>query len=164
MRRDAFERLYDEHASALLGFLLYRTGNRALAEDLLGDTFERAIRARMRFDRRKASEKTWLYSIALNCLRDQQRRAGAEQRAVERSAPATVPAAADPMVAVEDRDLVARALEGLSDEERDVVALRYGADLTVAEIAKLAKLPAATARGRLYGALRKIRDELDLET
>ena len=78
MRDEQFERLYAEHAQALFGFLSYRTGDRALAEDLLADTFERALRARRRFDPRKASEKTWLYAIALNCLRDQ--RPAAEHR------------------------------------------------------------------------------------
>src|SRR5438552_11700241 len=83
MRDDRFERLYAEHAQALFGFLSYRTGDRVLAEDLLADTFERALRARRRFDRRKASEKTWLYAIALNCLRDHARRRASEGRALE---------------------------------------------------------------------------------
>jgi RNA polymerase sigma-70 factor (ECF subfamily) len=161
MRREAFERLYAEHAEPLLGFLIYRTGDRTLAEDLVGDTFERAVRGRLRFDRRKASEKTWLYAIALNCLRDHRRRAGAEQRAVERAAPDPGSATPDSAERVADRDRVARALETLSDEERDVVALRYGAELTVPEIAEMAGFPESTARGRLYGALAKLRDELD---
>ncbi len=68
-----FERLYDEHAPALLAFLVYRAGNRDLAEDLLADTFERVLRARRPFDRRRSSEKTWLYAIA----RSKAARAGA---------------------------------------------------------------------------------------
>jgi len=44
-----FERLFEEHAQPLFGFLIYRTGNRNLAEDLLADTFERALRGRRRF-------------------------------------------------------------------------------------------------------------------
>src|SRR5919107_5496712 len=79
MRRDDFERLYEEHAQPLYGFLAYRTGDSALAEDLLADTFERALRARRRFDPRRAGEKTWLYAIALNLLRDGVRRTRAEQ-------------------------------------------------------------------------------------
>ncbi len=75
MRDDEFERLYEAEAQGLFGFLAYRTGDRALAEDLLADTFERALRARARFDRRRGSEKTWLYAIALNRLLDRARRA-----------------------------------------------------------------------------------------
>src|SRR5207302_10832505 len=87
MQIDQFERLYEEHAQPLLAFLVYRTGSRPVAEDILADTFERVLRARRRFDPRKASEKTWLYSIALNCLRDSVRKQAAESRAMERAAP-----------------------------------------------------------------------------
>src|SRR3954467_1815814 len=52
MRDDDFERLYAAEAQGLFGFLVYRTGDRALAEDLLADSFERALRSRRRFDRR----------------------------------------------------------------------------------------------------------------
>ncbi len=83
LRNDAFERLYAEHAQALFGFLRYRTNDPVLAEDLLADTYERVLRARRRFDPRKASEKTWLYTIALNCLTDHSRRRATESRALE---------------------------------------------------------------------------------
>ena len=58
MRDADFERLYGQHAEPLFAFLAYRTGDRVLAEDLLADTFERALRARRRFDRRRGSEKS----------------------------------------------------------------------------------------------------------
>ena len=83
MRDAEFERLYEEHASSLLSFLAYRTGERALAEDLLADTFERVLRSRKTFDRTRGSEKTWIYTIALNCLRGYYRRRRAEGRAID---------------------------------------------------------------------------------
>jgi RNA polymerase sigma-70 factor (ECF subfamily) len=157
MRDEDFERLYEEHADPLFGFLVYRTGDRTLAEDVLADTFERVLRARRRFDPRKASEKTWIYTIALNCLRDRARRSAAEGRALERLNP---PQPMSPAGAVEDRDSVARALEALSGEEREAIALRFGGDLTVPEIAKLTGERLTTVEGRVYRALRKLRDEL----
>jgi len=157
MRDEDFERLYEEHADPLFGFLVYRTGDRTLAEDVLADTFERVLRARRRFDPRKASEKTWIYTIALNCLRDRARRSAAEGRALERLDP---PEPVSPAGAVEDRDSVARALEALSGEEREAIALRFGGDLTVPEIAKLTGERLTTVEGRVYRALRKLRDEL----
>jgi RNA polymerase sigma-70 factor (ECF subfamily) len=161
MRDDRFERLYEEHAQPLFGFLVYRSGSRALAEDLLADTFERALRGRRGFDRRKASEKTWLYTIALNCLRDHARRQAAESRALERRQALQAP---DAGMSALDRvgahgDLY-RALDSLSGEEREAIALRFGADLTVPEIARLTKEPLTTVEGRVYRALRKLRDEL----
>ena len=80
MRSDTFERLFEEHAGRLFSFLVYRTGNRALAEDLLSETFERVLRSRQRFDPRRGSERRWLYTIALNLLRDQARRRTNEEQ------------------------------------------------------------------------------------
>jgi RNA polymerase sigma factor (sigma-70 family) len=156
-----FERLYAAHAEALVGFVVYRTGDRALAEDVVADTFERVLRTRFRFDPRKSSEKTWIYSIALNVLRDHARRRDAESRAMDR-APAPVGGAADAELdMVGSRDELRRALERLSDEEREAIALRYGADLTVPEISRVTGEKLSTVDGRVYRALRKLRDELD---
>jgi len=160
MRRADFEQLYEEHAQALFSFLAYRTGDRTVAEDLLADTFERALRARNRFDRRKASEKTWLYTIALNLLRDHARRRASESRALERY-PHEGGEPPDGLARVEHRDQVQRALETLSDEEREAVALRFGADLTVPEIAQLLGEPLPRVEGRVYRSLRKLRERLD---
>jgi RNA polymerase sigma factor (sigma-70 family) len=164
MQDDEFERLYEQHAQPLLGFLVYRTGDRALAEDLLADTFERVLRARRRFDPRKGREKTWIYTIALNCLRDHVRRSDAEGRALERS---PVPAGSAQsslggLESIERRDELHRALDLLSSEEREAIALRYGADMTVPEIAKLLGERVTTMEGRVYRALRKLREELDM--
>lgn len=159
MRQEEFERLYEEHAPGLLGFLAYRTGDRALAEDLLADTFERVLRARRRFDPRKGSRKAWIYSIALNLLRDQIRRREAEGRAVERVAE-PAPAGPAPLGRIAERDELARALAELSEEEREAIALRFGADLTVPEIAKLTGEKLTTVEGRVYRGLRKLRELL----
>jgi RNA polymerase sigma-70 factor (ECF subfamily) len=161
MRDEEFERLYAQHAQSLLAFLVYRTGDRGLAEDLLADTFERVLTSRGRFDRRKASEKTWLYTIALNLLRDSARRASVGRRAFEHVAAGEGAATSgDEFEAVEQRDVLERALAQLSAEEREVVALRYGADLTVPEIAKLLDEKLTTVEGRVYRALRKLKSEL----
>jgi RNA polymerase sigma factor (sigma-70 family) len=159
MRQEEFERLYEEHAQGLLGFLAYRTGDRALAEDLLADTFERVLRARRRFDPRKGSRKTWIYSIALNLLRDQIRRREAEGRAIERVAE-PAPSGAGSIHQVAERDELARALAELSEEEREAIALRYGGDLTVPEIARLTGEKLTTIEGRVYRGLRKLRELL----
>jgi RNA polymerase sigma-70 factor (ECF subfamily) len=159
MRREAFERLYGAHARELLAFLVYRTGDPGLAEDILADTFERVLERGGSFDPTRGSEKTWLYSIALNRLRDHARRTAAEGRALERVVSGDAgPASAMDVVA--DRDAILRGLARLSDEEREAVALRYGADLSIREIARLVRRPTTTVKGRLYHGLRKLRDEL----
>jgi RNA polymerase sigma factor (sigma-70 family) len=158
--QQAFERLYSAHAAPLLAFLVYRTGDLQLAEDILADTFERVLKRAGSFDPRRGSEKTWLYTIALNRLRDHTRRAAAESRSLERLAVPTHRNATSTSDLVEDRDALARALKRLSAEEHEAVALRYGADLTIREIATIVRTPTTTVKGRLYHALRKLRAEL----
>ncbi|MFZ1155507.1 MAG: sigma-70 family RNA polymerase sigma factor [Solirubrobacteraceae bacterium] len=171
IRNDGFELLYAEHAQALFAFLRYRTGDTALAEELLADTCERALRARRRFDPRKGSAKTWLYAIALNCLNDHARRRAGEGRALERVAAGPSFGATGEHEEVDelanqelddiaDHDLLNRSLAALSGEEREAVSLRFGAELTVPEIAKLTGEPLTTIESRVYRALDKLREAM----
>ena len=155
MDDDAFEQLYAEEAGALFSFLAYRTGDRGLAEDLLADAFERALRGR--FNPRRGSAKTWLYAIALNVLRDHVRRSAAESRAYERVETGD---ARNAFADVEVRDELMRGLSRLSAEEREAIALRFGAALTVPEMASVLGEPLTTVEGRVYRALRKLREAL----
>jgi RNA polymerase sigma factor (sigma-70 family) len=161
MRDEDFERLYAAEATGLFSFLAYRTGDRMVAQDLTADAFERALRARARFDRRRGSEKTWLYAIAVNLLRDRARSAAAEARAMERLGPARESALDAGLAAVDDRDELRQAIAALSPEERESVALRFGAQLTAPEIAAVLKENLTTIEGRIYRALRKMRTALE---
>src|SRR5918997_5868265 len=119
MREKDLDRLFDEPAEPLLKFLIYRTGDRALAEDIVADTFERALRKRSLFDRARGTEKAWLYTIATNLLRDGARRREVEERAYASSyvpEPALVGGDGG-LRSFEVRTTVMEALEVLSAEE-----------------------------------------------
>ncbi|HEX4305011.1 MAG TPA: sigma-70 family RNA polymerase sigma factor [Solirubrobacterales bacterium] len=161
MKNDQFEQLYEDHAEGLLGFLVYRTGDRGLAEEILADTFERVLRSRSRFNPKRGSAKTWIYSIALNRLRDLGRRREAEGRALDRSGAGEPGVAGDEVERIEQRSTVAAALAELGEEEREAVSLRYGADLSVAEVAAALGVKVSTAEGRIYRGLRNLRDLLE---
>jgi len=157
IRGPDFERLFTEHAQPLFAFLLYRTGDRELSEDLVAGTFERALRARRRLDLRRGTEKAWLYAIALNLLRDHGRRQAAEGRALERLRPVDLPDEDTPLAdLLSARDQVMRALASLTAEEREALSLRFGADLTIKEIAQVLGQPVTTVEGRVYRGLRKL--------
>jgi RNA polymerase sigma factor (sigma-70 family) len=160
MRREDFQRLFEEHADALFAYVAYRAGDRSLAEDVVSATFERAYTSRRRFDRRKGAERAWLYTIARNLMLDELRRRDAESRAVVRMG---APASPSGFEAVEARQDVNSALAAISEEERDAISLRYGAGLTNPEIAKLLKIPLTTVEGRVYRGLEKMRSHLEGE-
>ncbi len=160
MRDEDFSRLFDEHAEALFAYVAYRSGDRSMAEDVVSGAFERAYKARRRFNRSRGSERAWLYAIARNLMLDEIRRRDAERRAVERESSGAQHTVGG-IEAVEAHRDVQTALAALSEEEREAIALRFGADLTVPEIAKMTKLPLTTVEGRVYRALGKMRSHLE---
>ena len=162
MNQESFERLYADYAAPLYSFLAYRTANSALAEDLLADTFERAWRSRRRFDLRRGSRKTWLYSIALNLLRDNARKGAVEDRALHEAAQVQNGNGEGngTIEHVELRQVLLTAMAALEDEEREALSLRYGADLSLREIADILEVPRSTVEGRIYRGLRKLSHEL----
>jgi RNA polymerase sigma-70 factor (ECF subfamily) len=153
--------LYEAHARSIFSFLAFRSGDRALAEDLLSDTFERAMRARRMPMRRPASEKAWLFRIALNLLRDHARRSHAENRALSSVAAAGASATDDAVERVDLRDAVREGLATLSSEEQHALALRFGAGLTVPEIARVTNEPLPRVESRVYRSLQKLRPLLE---
>lgn len=157
------ERLFAEHARPLYRFLAYRVGDPTVADDLLGETFERVVRSSRRFDPRRGSEQTWIYTIALNCLRDHQRRRGAEGRAIERLNSAPASWQDDAAERVGDVDALFGALDRLDPREREIIALRFGADLRLEDIAAVTGKRLSTVRGRLYRGLEQLRAALEDE-
>ncbi len=160
----AFARAYDDHVWSVYGFFGYRLGSREEAEDLTQLTFERALRAWDRFDEGRASARTWLIAIAHNLLVDHYRgKAGVRHEPIPQGEAAdAILGQADPP----DRRLgpspeIESALETLDERERELIALRFGGELTGPEIAEVAGLSVANVQQILSRALRKLRAELE---
>jgi RNA polymerase sigma-70 factor, ECF subfamily len=154
-----FAQAYDTHVWDVYGFLAYRTGERADAEDLTQLTFERALRSWDNFDDRKASLRTWLIAIARNALVDHYR-----QRGRARHEP--LDEAGEDALAVEEPEIgiapeLAVALDQLGEREREVLALRYGADLPGPDIASMLGLSVDNVHQILSRTLRRLRADLE---
>jgi RNA polymerase sigma factor (sigma-70 family) len=150
-----FARVYDEHVWRVYGFLAYRLADREAVEDLTQATFERALRAWSRFDPRRASERTWLLSIAQNLLIDHHRRD--RSALVDPIEERSLPPVAGPEARVAGSSELVEALAQLSDREREVLALRFGGDLTGVEIADLLGLTLANVQQITSRSLRRLR-------
>src|SRR6187200_3677639 len=83
--RPTFAAAAEAHLDDVYGYLLYLTRDRSLAEDLAGETFEKALRLWSRFDARRGSARTWLLNIArttaLDWFRSESRRRRREEAA-----------------------------------------------------------------------------------
>jgi RNA polymerase sigma factor (sigma-70 family) len=154
-RESEFARVYDEHLRHVYGFLAYRLRDRDLAEDLTQATFERALRAWPRFDPNKASERTWLLTIARNLLIDHHRRDHPELSAeIDEN---LLPSTAGPEEAIASWPELQEALQQLGEREREVIALRFGADLSGPEIAELTELTLANVQQIVSRSLKRLR-------
>ncbi len=154
-----FARVYSEHVWPIYGFLAYRLGHRELAEDLTQGTFERALRAWSRFDPRRASERTWLLTIARNLLTDHHRRE--RLRGADELDELRAPAVPGPEEQLGASPELLEALGSLGERDREILALRYGADLTGPEIAELSGLTLANVQQIISRSLRRLRGLLE---
>jgi RNA polymerase sigma-70 factor (ECF subfamily) len=160
-RKSDFARLYDEHVWRVYGFIAYRVRDRHLAEDLTQTTFERALRAWSRFDAHRASESTWLLTIARNLLIDHYRRdrSGSIELIDEHAGPIEL----GPEERFSTATELVEALQQLSDRDREVLALRFGGDLNGPEIAVMLDLSLANVQQIISRSLRKLRTLLEDE-
>jgi RNA polymerase sigma-70 factor (ECF subfamily) len=138
-------------------YAAYRLGDGPDAEDATSATVERALRYRGGFDPSRGDLLPWLLGIARRCVADQLRERGGADH------PEQAGTTAGPEELAPDRLDLRRALALLGGRERELIALRYGADLTAREIADVMGMRPNTVEVALHRALRALRDELDDE-
>lgn len=159
---EAFARLYEEHAGALFNYCLYRVGDGSLAEDLTADIFERAWRARRRYDPDRAGFGTWLFAIARRRVTDWQRRQG-RRPAVgldeDLASPRPGPAASAEQA--EERRRLHRLIRSLPEESQELIALKFGAGMTNRRIAEIVGKSETAVGSALYRVVRKLRREME---
>jgi RNA polymerase sigma factor (sigma-70 family) len=142
-------------------YLLLLTADPALAEDLTGATFEKALRSWRRYDPRRGSERTWLFrigrTIALDHFRADARRRRREGRyaseaAQEAEAPREVGFSPE----------VDEALRSLSAAEREVIALRIVLDLDADSAGRVLGIGRSACSMRLARALAKLEERMEI--
>jgi RNA polymerase sigma-70 factor, ECF subfamily len=136
-------------------YAAYRLGDGPDAEDATSDTFERALRYRKSYDKRKGEPAAWLLGIARRCVDDVfAARPPLTDAEYDQQAPGELDADAVRRLSVQS------AVLQLDDRARELIALRYGADLTAKQIARLLGERTNTIEVALHRALAKLRTSL----
>lgn len=139
-------------------YVAYRIGDGPDAEDVTSQTFERALRYRDTYDRRKGEPLPWLLGIARNCIAEAM--SGRAQSTTEVS---EVAAPGDLEEDAARRIDTAAAVLRLDERDLELIALRYGADLSARQIARLLGERTNTVEVALHRALRRLKAELERE-
>jgi RNA polymerase sigma-70 factor, ECF subfamily len=159
-RARAFADMVDRRAlDAAYRYATLILGDRAEAEDA---THDAALMAWRRFSELRDPERfdAWFGRILVNACRDRLR---ARRRSVhEILDPERAGHTTDPGDAIARRQALAQAIRTLSADHREVVVLRFYADLTVDQIADRTGVGSGTVKSRLHYALRHMRDALGL--
>jgi RNA polymerase sigma factor (sigma-70 family) len=154
-----FDALFRSCADDLHAYVRTLVRDQAAAEDVTALAFERAYRKRAKFNPRKGTPRQWLFAIARNAALD-------ELRQRKRSAALLVDpedtSASDPFSdpddgAAERRASVRAALAALDPRERELVALKFHAGLSYAEIGGVLGISESNAGTRVHRAVTKLR-------
>jgi RNA polymerase sigma-70 factor, ECF subfamily len=155
-----FDALYRDARDDVYAYAATLLRDRAAAEDVAAAAFERAYRRRSRFDASKGTPRAWLFGIARNAALDELRRR-------KRAAAAELPepqVQLEPGEAVEhaaQRAAVRQALGRLQARDREVIALKYHAELSNAELAAVLGVSVSNAGTLVHRAMTKLREVFD---
>ena len=154
---ERFESLYRSSRDDVYAYVMTLLRDPSAAEDVTALAFERAYRRRRTFDRRRGEERAWLFGIARNAALDELRR--------RRRVAALVTEPSDEVLADDDdeaevalrRTALQAALAQLPAREREIVALKFHAGLSNAELARVLGISESNAGTLLYRTMEKLR-------
>ena len=154
---NAFAEAAEKHLDDVYAYLVWFTGDRFAAEDLAGETFERALRLWHRFDPKRGSERTWLCQVARTTALDHFR---SEKRRQRREHVAAVPERFEERLFDSLSPELEAALARLTAGEREVIALRVVLDLDARAAAGMLGISPTNCTTRLNRALGKLEEAL----
>jgi len=164
---EAFGELYDRYVGRIYRFAYRRLGSHADAEDLTAQTFRRALEFLDRYEWRGLPFGAWLFRIANNLVTDWRRRGGSAvsldrlgDAGIDPGDPDT-PLPEDDLVAHEEGETAWAAVATLPVLQRRAVTLRFGRDLSHAEVGVIIGRSEAATKQLIYRAMKSLRSQME---
>ncbi len=158
--RDAFRHVVERHKDVLFGTAVLMTGNRREAEEHVQEALLSAWRGIRGFQRERPI-KPWLVRILVNVVISYRRKQAVPTVSIDESGELSdLVDIGESLEAQEERQMLRGALSRLSPDHRQVVVLRYFAELTVPEVARAIGAREGTVKSRLSRALEQLREQL----
>ena len=163
----AIEELYDRHAGLLYSVILRIVRESTEAEDVLQETWVQAWKRSPSYDPARGTVAAWLLTIARSRAIDRSRSLRSRQSAeTAAGAAVTTAPAGEPAIDVARRDMhhrVVKALEALSPQHREVLALAYFGGLSQSEISTRCGAPLGTVKSWARQGLQRLRELIPAE-
>ena len=155
---ESFGALYERTFPKVYAYVASLVRDRATAEDVTAQAFERAYRRRRSYRPGRGSADAWVFGIARNAALDELRKRKRRARLESDPAEAEAPAPEDQADLALRREVVRAALAQLDPRERDMVALKFMGGLSNAEIADVLGLSESNAGTKLHRTITKLRE------
>ena len=160
----AFSALYEHYYDSIFRYVSFRTGNTTEAEDITAEVFVRMIESIHRFKWQGYPFSSWLFRIAHNLVVDFYRKKGRRRMVSLENAPPIMEEGVVDADARMDLELtmgdVRKAMEDLTDLQREAITLRFAAGLSVAETAKAMGKKDNAVKALQHAGLKKLRRAL----
>lgn len=162
-----FEELYDQYFARIYNYIRYRVIARDAADDLVSAVFEKVLDKYDSFDPERYGLEPWLFAIARNTLNDYFRRAKVRgwftisDREENIASAESVEGAAQKH---EENALLLKALAGLTEAERELIAMKFTLGMTNRDIAGETGLGESNVGVTLFRAMKKLKETLGPET
>ena len=157
-----WDALYTDHVARLCDFFRYRVGDTATAEDLTAATFEKAWCKRTQFRGDPDRFTAWLFTIARNVANDHFRKSPPLVSLEAAGLLASSDLAAEALEQAEEFSRLVAAINRLPGRERDLITLKYGAELNNRQIARQLHLSKSNVGTILSRTLHKLRLALEV--
>jgi RNA polymerase sigma-70 factor, ECF subfamily len=163
---------YAAHGAALYGYLRFHLRSADEADELVAETFLRAVRAADRYRAELGEPRAWLFRIAGNALRDHRRRTRSGARlesrlsvspAALRDLVSSAPSPDERLLWEEEVATLLAAVAELSERDRELIGLRFGSGMEMAEIAAVLGIREPAVRTRLWRALGRLRERMEAD-
>ncbi|WNS41116.1 sigma-70 family RNA polymerase sigma factor [Paenibacillus sp. MMS20-IR301] len=158
-----FTEVFETYYKRIFNYIAYRVSCRYTAEDLASQVFEKTLTKLCGYSRDKAPLEVWLFAIARNVVNDHYRSQARHRWFPLEAIRELVSGRKEPealILGIERSDRLNLALDKLSAKQRNMIALKFGADLKNTEIAQVMGISESNVGVILYRSLQKLKSEI----
>ena len=158
MKNDALKLIYEQYSREIFLYVLSLCGNRATAEELMQETFVKAL---LSLPDSHSNARAWLYKVARNLFLDRARRSKFESPGLEEEGEGTAASPEELMIEKQENERLRMAVSRLDERKREVIRLHYFSELSFSEIASVMGLTLENVRVLAYRAKKELKKYLE---
>ena len=161
---EVFGQLYDEFMPKVFSYIRFKVNSEETTEDLTSIVFEKALKNFNKYSSDKAAFSTWIFAIARNTVIDHYRTESNRQHveldeAIEM--PSAGPSPEEQAERQSEKECLLGCMSRLGEQDRELIQLKFGAEMTNRQISKMMKLSESNVGVRLFRAVKKLRADFE---